>query len=153
VLPALNKLTVLKGIGPASASLLLSVGCPGSVAFFSDEAFRWIMTGADYSNNAGGKGWNRNIKYDKKEYGEFIRHVREVTERLGGGVKALDVENVGWVLGKEKAVIQGDRVYNQEASMPAAAKMETKTAVKRKMADTIEHDQAGGPRRSTRSRK
>ena len=116
------------------------------------------MTGVDFSNNAGGKGWNRNIKYDKKEYGEFIRRVREVIQRLGGDISAVDVEKVGWVLGKEKAVIQGDDVHDLEASgvsRPVARK-EAKTAVKRKIGDTAslgEQYQTDGPRRSKRSRK
>ncbi|KIM76661.1 hypothetical protein PILCRDRAFT_826062 [Piloderma croceum F 1598] len=154
VLPALNKLTVLKGIGPASASLLLSVAFPKNVPFFSDEAFRWVMTGVDFSNNAGGKGWDRNIKYDKKEYGEFIRRVREVIQRLGGDIGAVDVEKVGWVLGKEKAMIQGDGVHAQEASGASrpVAKKEAKT-VKRKIGDTTSVGDQCQTRRSKRSRK
>jgi hypothetical protein len=117
------------------------------------------MTGVDFSNNAGGKGWNRNIKYDKKEYGEFIRRVREVIESLGGDITAVEVEKVGWVLGKEKAVIQGDGVpHDQEASEASrpAARKEAKTAVKRKTVDTTsmgEQHQTDAPRRSKRSRK
>ena len=42
-LPALKILTELKGIGPATASLLLSVFDPEAVVFFSDEVFRWLM--------------------------------------------------------------------------------------------------------------
>jgi len=117
------------------------------------------MTGVDFSNNAGGKGWNRNIKYDKKEYGEFIRRVREVIGRLSGDITAFEVEKVGWVLGKEKAVIQGEGVLHDqeasEASRPAARK-EARTAVKRKTVDTTsmgEQHQTDGPRRSKRSRK
>jgi len=158
VLPALDKLTVLKGIGPASASLLLSVCRPESVPFFSDEAFRWVMTGVDYSNNAGGKGWGRNIKYDKKEYGEFIRRVQGLIERLGGDVKAVDVERVGWVLGREKAVIQGELgSASKETSKPAKVGKETKTSAKRKAGDTTgavaNSEAAGGSRRSKRLRK
>jgi hypothetical protein len=115
------------------------------------------MTGVDFSNNAGGKGWNRNIKYDKKEYGEFIRRVREVIERLGGDITAVDVEKVGWVLGKEKAVVQGDGVHDHEEALEAsrsAARKEAKTAVKRKTGDTTTSvGETGGPRRSKRSRK
>jgi hypothetical protein len=156
VLPALNKLTVLRGIGPASASLLLSVAFEGSVPFFSDEAFRWVMAGADYASNAGGKGWNRNINYDKKEYGEFVRRVRAVMQRLGAGVKAVDVEKVGWVLGKEKAVVVVTRARGEEISSPEVA---IKTAVKRgaheaELKEAIGNSGAvGGPRRSKRQRK
>lgn len=39
---ALKTITKLKGIGPATASLLLSVHDPEHVIFFSDEAFYWL---------------------------------------------------------------------------------------------------------------
>lgn len=98
---ALNTLIQLKGIGPASASLLLAVFRPDEVPFFSDEAYRWIMhTG---SSSAG--GWDSPIKYNLKEYLEYLRGVSQLIERLDGKVKAVDVERVGWVLGREKAVI------------------------------------------------
>lgn len=151
VTPALNKLTVLKGIGPASASLLLSVRCPESVPFFSDEAFRWVLTDADFTNNAGGKGWNRNIKYDKREYAEYIRRVRGVMARLGG-VKAVDVERAGWVLGKEKVVIRGDP--GQEGSKLGAGKAAGKRKAGEVATDAVPKNEAGGgPRRSKRIRK
>jgi hypothetical protein len=104
------------------------------------------MTGVDYANNAGGKGWSRNIKYDKREYGELIRRVRGVMGRLGGDVKAVDVEKVGWVLGKEKAVIPNDG---------EVVKKVIKTAVKRKASEKtgVEGVSARGPRRSKRQRK
>jgi hypothetical protein len=154
VLPALNKLAVLKGIGPASASLLLSVCYPQDIPFFSDEAFRWVMTGVDFTKNVGGKGWNRSIKYDKKEYVEFIKRVREVMERLGGDVRAVDVERVGWVLGREKAAI----LVSTEGTSDGrdTARQETKTMTKRKAQETtgaVEKNEAGGPRRSKRQRK
>jgi len=114
------------------------------------------MTGVDYANNAGGKGWNRNIKYDKKEYAEFIKRIRGVIERLGGAVKAVDVERVGWVLGREKAVIQGGFVdCTVGTSEPAVARKEPKVALKRKAEEstgTVEKSLAG-PRRSKRQRK
>ena len=151
VTPALNKLTVLRGIGPASASLLLSVCCPESVPFFSDEAFRWALTGADFTNNAGGKGWDRSMKYDKREYAEYIRRVRGVMERLGG-VKAVDVERAGWVLGKERVAIRGDP---EDRGQGGSKLVVGKSAGKRKVAtDAVEKNEVGGgPRRSKRIRK
>jgi hypothetical protein len=118
------------------------------------------MTGVDYANNAGGKGWNRTIKYNKKEYGEFIRRVQGVIERLG--VRAVDVERVGWVLGREKAVIQGGLETAsdlKETSTPARpqVKKETKTSAKRKTGESMgaveNREEAGGSRRSKRLRK
>jgi hypothetical protein len=94
-LDAIKVLTQLKGIGPATASLLLSVAAPASVPFFSDELFRWVMWGE------GGKpgGWKTGIKYNVKEYREVVERVGLLRKRLG--VRAVDAEKVAWVLGKE----------------------------------------------------
>jgi hypothetical protein len=35
----------LKGIGPATGSLILAVHDPDNVTFFSDEAYRWLVKG------------------------------------------------------------------------------------------------------------
>ncbi|KAF2872449.1 hypothetical protein BDV95DRAFT_593824 [Massariosphaeria phaeospora] len=101
-LPALKVLTRLKGIGPATASLLLSVCAPDEVPFFSDELFRWVGW-------EDGGGWKRGIKYNVKEYGQVVEGVRELRSRLGEGVRAVDVERVGWVLGREGVDVGGDR--------------------------------------------
>ena len=100
-LKALKTLTQLRGIGPATASLLLSVLDPDEVPFFSDEVFRW--THWDEPGSAKGGGWDRVIKYTVKEYKEVVERVGEVRERLG--VRALDVEKVAYVLGQEGAYI------------------------------------------------
>ncbi|CAE7193530.1 hypothetical protein CFE70_007218 [Pyrenophora teres f. teres 0-1] len=104
-LPALKILVGLRGIGPATASLLLSVLEPTEVPFFSDELFRWC-TWDDEGKT--GKGWQRKIKYNVKEYETVVQNVEKLRERLGRGlgegderVKAVDVERVAWVLGKE----------------------------------------------------
>lgn len=152
VLPALDKLTELKGIGPASASLLLSVCDPDSVPFFSDEAFHWVMAGVDFAGNPGGKNWDRKIKYNRKEYGEYIKRVRGLMKRLGGDIKAVDVERVGWVLGRERAVLRSDVVGDGGSPKTALAVEEVKV-VKRKAtaANASAHGQTG-TRRSKRLR-
>ncbi|KAI9773118.1 MAG: hypothetical protein M1840_008239 [Geoglossum simile] len=99
--PALNVLTRLSGIGPASASLLLSVYDPDNVPFFSDEAFKWVTW-----EEGKGKGWDRRISYNNKEYTLFVEAVQEVRKRLesesgGKSIAAGDVERAGWVIGKE----------------------------------------------------
>ncbi|KAF2848916.1 hypothetical protein T440DRAFT_399991 [Plenodomus tracheiphilus IPT5] len=104
VQPALKILTQLKGIGPATASLLLSVLSPADVPFFSDELFRWCCW-----DEAGGEGWKRGIKYTAKEYGMLVEKVLEVRTRLGmNDVQAVHVEKVAWVLGREREDIDGD---------------------------------------------
>ncbi|KAH0543568.1 hypothetical protein FGG08_002129 [Glutinoglossum americanum] len=100
--PALNMLSRLSGIGPASASLLLSVYDPNNVPFFSDEAFRWVNW-----EEGKGKGWDRKIGYNVKEYDALVEAVRKVRKRLeaesgGKPIGAGEVERVGWVIGREE---------------------------------------------------
>lgn len=94
-LVGLKTLISLKGIGPATASLLLSVYNPDNIPFFSDEVFRWCMW--DESGKPG--GWSRPIKYNVKEYEALLGRVGELVQRLE--VRAVDIERVAWVLGKE----------------------------------------------------
>lgn len=93
---ALTGLTALKGIGPATASLLLSVAVPNTVPFFSDELFRW-----SFHETGKGKGWDRQIKYTPKEYMELFVRVQELISRVE--VSAVDAEKVAYVLGKQGA--------------------------------------------------
>ncbi|KAJ4344197.1 hypothetical protein N0V95_006275 [Ascochyta clinopodiicola] len=97
-LTALKLLTALRGIGPATASLLLSVFQPAGVPFFSDELFRWVCWGKE--------GWGRRIKYNIAEYKELLRGVERICGRLG--VAAVEVERVAYVLGKEGVDVDVD---------------------------------------------
>ncbi|KAF2467134.1 uncharacterized protein BDR25DRAFT_395579 [Lindgomyces ingoldianus] len=108
-LPSLKILTEIKGIGPATASLLLSVYAPYEVPFFSDELLRWMMWDE-------GSGWKRKIAYSVKEYVGLVERVRRVRERLGVG--AGDVEKVAWVLGREGADV-GVRIGQDEREVGA----------------------------------
>ncbi|KAI9811488.1 MAG: hypothetical protein M1827_005471 [Pycnora praestabilis] len=126
---AIQKLAELKGIGPATASLLLSVYDPTDVPFFSDELFRWAF----YEAKGGPeKGWERKIKYDLKEYRELFKKVSTLRERLGSEsgktVRAVDVEKVGFVLGKEVGKGPNGRAKNStiegDASLPSKISME-----------------------------
>lgn len=94
IMEALSILTSLRGIGPASASLLLSVRFPTSVPFFSDEAYRWLTC------NTSGDPWTSNIKYNVKEFRQMLEACLALCKRLE--VDAVDVEKAGWVLGHEK---------------------------------------------------
>lgn len=94
VMKAVKIMTKLRGIGPATASLLLSVFQPDTVPFFSDEVFRWT-----HWDEKGKTGWGRSIKYNVSEYKEIVATVEELRKRLG--VAAVDVEKVAYVLGKE----------------------------------------------------
>lgn len=83
---ALDILTKLKGIGPATASLLLAVHDPDSVVFFADEAFYWLCC----------NGKKDTIKYNAKEYKELNQKAQALARRLD--VKAMDVERVAYVI-------------------------------------------------------
>lgn len=93
-------LVKLKGIGPATASLLLSVFKPDAVVFFSDELFRWV-----HWEEGKGKGWDRKIGYTMKEYQSLCKEVEKVRARLD--VPVVEMEKVAWVLGREGADLAG----------------------------------------------
>ncbi|KAM7206769.1 Protein of unknown function (DUF1479) domain containing protein [Rhypophila sp. PSN 637] len=128
---ALGILTQLKGIGPATASLLLAVHDEENVIFFADEAFYWLCCG-------GSKG---PIKYNLKEYMTLHDRAQAVSERLG--VKAVDVERVAFVLmrqqefdvpktGGEKNPGQQEVPENKKIKSPSARDTIQKLPKKRK---------------------
>lgn len=83
---SMKTLALLSGIGPATASLLLSVHDPDGVLFFSDEAYRWLCCGGKESP----------IKYNWKEYAELEQNSDELMSRLKLG--ARDVERLAFVI-------------------------------------------------------
>jgi hypothetical protein len=92
---SLSILSKLKGIGPATAALLLSTSDPEKLPFFSDELFRWA-----FWENRSGSGWDRKIKYSAKEYRELKENVDGLRDRIGKG--AIEAEKVAYVLGKRE---------------------------------------------------
>lgn len=97
---SINTLSKLRGIGPATASLLLSIHDPEAVPFFSDELFRWL-----HWEDKPTKGWDRKIGYTIKEYLELFSKVDELRKRIqeesGRDVSATDAEKVAYVLGHQ----------------------------------------------------
>ncbi|OHE97433.1 hypothetical protein CORC01_07215 [Colletotrichum orchidophilum] len=87
---ALGILAKLKGIGPATASLLLAVHFSERVMFFSDEGYYWLCN----------KGQKASLKYNMKEYESLNIEVGKLMRRLD--VSALDVEKVAYVLLKQE---------------------------------------------------
>ncbi|KAG5977674.1 hypothetical protein E4U55_006626 [Claviceps digitariae] len=85
---AVEALTALRGIGPATASLLLSVHDPRGVIFFSDEAYWWVCCGG-----------RRDVvmRYSGKEYGVLCERAGGLVRRLGGGTGMVDVEKAAYV--------------------------------------------------------
>jgi hypothetical protein len=155
---ALKVLVALKGIGPATASLLLSVAAPDTVPFFSDELFRWCMW--DEAGSPG--GWQRKIKYNAKEYEMLLEKVDALVKRLG--VRAVDAEQVAWVLGKERvnidvrddgdvedAATKEEEPVSDEAAEEKVSKPRAKAGTKRKASET--KPPAEETRKSTRTKK
>jgi len=91
----------LRGVGPATASLLLNTFDSEKVPFFSDELFRWVMF-----SEGKGNGWDRKIKYSAKEYQDLYRRVELLRERLGKEsdktITSVQVEMVAYVLGRRQ---------------------------------------------------
>ena len=102
----LPQLTKLKGVGPATASLVLACYDPVNVPFFSDELFRWVhWDGRGNGIKNTGQGFKRSIGYTAKEYKSLYSRVSTARERLNkegrGATSALEMEKVAYVLGKE----------------------------------------------------
>ena len=94
---ALDSLATLTGVGPATATLLLSVHDPVGVPFFQDELYHWLC------------GTETKLKYTMKEYGGLFEKVRELRSRLGNAVTAEEVEKVGFVVGHLDGLEDGER--------------------------------------------
>ncbi|RYC55799.1 hypothetical protein CHU98_g10416 [Xylaria longipes] len=91
VTKAIDAIAKLRGIGPATASLLLSVHDPDRVIFFSDEAYWWLCCG----------GQKPPIKYNAKEYQQLNIAAGKIAKRLQVG--ATDIERVAYVVMKDDA--------------------------------------------------
>jgi peptidoglycan hydrolase CwlO-like protein len=94
----LKFLAQLRGVGPATASLVLSVLAPDWCPFFSDELYRWCVW--DEGDKGKGRGWKRKITYTDKQYRVLFNKVWDARERLG--VQAVEIEKVAWVLGRTR---------------------------------------------------
>lgn len=80
---ALAVLAELRGVGPATASLLLAVHDPDRVVFFGDEVFHWLCAAPP-------------AKYSAGEYRMLHERAGELAARLA--VTAADIERVAFVL-------------------------------------------------------
>ncbi|KAG4422403.1 hypothetical protein IFR04_004427 [Cadophora malorum] len=87
----ISKLSALKGIGPATASLLLAIHDPQNVVFFSDELFSYLT--AD--------GKKVEPKYNTKEFETMFAEAQTVMSRLK--CTPIELEKVAYVLINEKA--------------------------------------------------
>ncbi|RBQ94098.1 hypothetical protein VDGD_00991 [Verticillium dahliae] len=150
VAKALATLAKLKGIGPATASLLLAVHRPDDVPFFSDEAYYWLCNG----------GKRESLKYNMKEYDELILEARALMKRLE--VSAMDVEKVSYVVMRRgdagvkplTANTRDSKASKEEAGNSVSEKDKSKpsTATKRKSAVQNEAANQTSLRRSKRGK-
>lgn len=79
----------LKGIGPATGSLILAVHDPENVIFFSDEAYSWLVKGGEKAK----------ILYKTSEFEELFAKAKELQNRLK--VSPMEIEKVAYVIIKE----------------------------------------------------
>ncbi|MCJ1463264.1 hypothetical protein MMC07_001870 [Pseudocyphellaria aurata] len=97
---SITTLTKLKGIGPATASLLLACYDPAKVPFFSDELFRYM-----HWSDTNTRGWDRKISYTMKEYKDLFEKVQVLRQRLekesGQAIKVIDIEKCAYALAKK----------------------------------------------------
>lgn len=116
---SITTLSKLKGIGPATASLLLSCYDPVKVPFFSDELFRYL-----HWEEARSKGWDRKINYTAKEYKALFQKLQTLRERLEKQsketVSAIDIEKAAYVLGKS-AISADEHIQDEEDAAGDAA--------------------------------
>lgn len=122
----LATLCELRGIGPATASLLLAVRDPSNVLFFSDEAFWWLCCG----------GKRDQIKYSNKEYELLRGKAAALVKRLG--VDATDVEKVAYVSMKS-----GDTAVAGTASKSSATQSGVKSLKRKDTEDADRKDIKG----------
>ncbi|KAL7962064.1 hypothetical protein V8C34DRAFT_271991 [Trichoderma compactum] len=114
-------LSELKGVGPATASLLLSVHDPERVIFFSDEAFYWLCC----------EGKKAPIKYNPKEYLTLRTEAETLAKRLG--VSAMDIEKVAYVLMKKQETMKDSKAATTAKSKaPVKESASTSPSVKKR---------------------
>lgn len=112
ILTALDQVCALKGVGPATGTLVLSVFEPTHVPFFQDEMFAWFF-GPDHEK----------LKYSKPEYTRLLEAVTPVLQRIG--CKAVELEKVAYVVGHVDLLFEEERqLLVKELGDIAEVKME-----------------------------
>ncbi|CAK7269510.1 hypothetical protein SEPCBS57363_003636 [Sporothrix epigloea] len=116
-LAAVKDVSALKGVGPATASLLMAVHFPKTCIFFSDEAYAWL---------AGGSGHSAPSKYNLKEYGDVAQGMVRLLRRLPDEYGAQDVEQVAYVL-----------MYDEKTKLAAGGQMATEATASAKASGMV----------------
>jgi hypothetical protein len=143
---ALDVLTKLKGIGPATASLLLAVHDPTRVMFFADEAFHWLCSGGEKAP----------IKYNAKEYKTLNDKAQTLIKRLG--TRATDVERVAFVIMRDVSSVPStanktaNKTADKRGAKSAPVKNPAEQSVKRKATSENDAETKSPIRRSKRGK-
>ena len=160
---ALKGLNKIKGVGPATGSLLLSVYMPDRIPFFEDELYGWLCQTDSMS-----KGSEIKLKYNVKEYEEVYHAVRGLRERLkdssGVSIPASTLEKVAFVVANggtadsvsneviEESVSAEKPASAQEKTRPLNTASKTGKSFKKRSADEVAAS-TDSIRRSSRRRK
>jgi len=106
---ALKEVCNLKGVGPATGTLVLSVFKPKTVPFFEDELFFCLHP--DHTGK---------LKYDKAEYKSLLSRALDIV--LNRNVEAQTLEKTTYVLMHADKLGQDDREQlKQSVGAPATA--------------------------------
>lgn len=99
ILAALKTLDALKGVGPATGSLILSIYDPEVIPFFEDELYIWLCRGPeDLKQN----GSEVKLKYNVKEYEQLLNEFGDMRKRLQKEpAPAWMLEKVAFVLARQ----------------------------------------------------
>ena len=158
IISALDHVCKLKGVGPATGTLILSIFNPQIVPFFEDELFYWLCP-----------EYTAKLKYDKKEYKLLLAKVLNIVQsksvdakmleqaayvvinadHLDNTQKATIEQALGDEQGKEGTKLQPEHMFGQTmAKVPVQPKRPAKTLRESQEPETVEEDP--NPRRSKR---
>lgn len=120
----------LKGVGPATASLLLAVHDPAMVIFFSDELYRWLLY----------DGKKATPKYTAKEFESMYSKANDFMDRLN--CTPIELEKVAFVIIKESESVKEAAEKYVPTGKPRGRPSESETEIK---AESAEPKKRGRP--------
>ncbi|KAE8443279.1 hypothetical protein EG329_002067 [Mollisiaceae sp. DMI_Dod_QoI] len=98
--------TPLKGIGPATASLLLAIHDPQNVIFFSDELYRWLCN----------DGKKISLKYTTKEFEDVFAKAKAFMSRIK--CTPIELEKVAFTLIQENEPVYEPKPKKEPSGLP-----------------------------------
>ena len=122
VISSLSEVCKLKGVGPATGTLILSVFKPDLVTFFQDETFHWLCDASQ-----------QKLKYDKKEYTLLLS--RSLDLIIDQDISAQGLEKSAYVLMHSEHLTE-----QQKADLLAITDVEPKAVSETKNAHATKAD-------------